>query len=73
MTSPSVFMEAFRVYCEVPQWRSGLRHSVSVQEVSLQSLVPFEAVSHPDMIGSPTGRRTIGPALSGFGRGRPSL
>ena len=51
-----------------PEWRSELRHCISVQEVSLQTLV-----SHPAVIGSPIGRRTIGPASSGFGRCRPSL
>uniref|UniRef100_A0A4W5PF56 Microtubule crosslinking factor 1 n=1 Tax=Hucho hucho TaxID=62062 RepID=A0A4W5PF56_9TELE len=30
-------------------------------------------VSHPDVIGSPIERRTIGPASSGFGRGKPLL
>jgi hypothetical protein len=33
----------------------------------------IQAVSHPAVIGSPIGQRTIGPASSGFGRGRPSL
>ncbi|XP_064792895.1 very long chain fatty acid elongase 7-like isoform X1 [Oncorhynchus masou masou] len=51
-----------------PGCRCGPRHSISVQEVSLQSLVGIQAVSHPAMIGSPIGRRTIGPASSGFGR-----
>uniref|UniRef100_A0AAZ3QB03 Uncharacterized protein n=1 Tax=Oncorhynchus tshawytscha TaxID=74940 RepID=A0AAZ3QB03_ONCTS len=52
------------------EWCSGLRHYISVQEASLLSLVRIQAVSHPDVIGSPIGRRTIGPASSGFGRCR---
>ena len=52
---------------------SGLRHCISVQEASLQSLVRIQAVSHPDVIGSPIVRRTIGPASSGFCMCRPSL
>uniref|UniRef100_A0A8C7GWT4 Beta'-coat protein n=1 Tax=Oncorhynchus kisutch TaxID=8019 RepID=A0A8C7GWT4_ONCKI len=38
-----------------PEWRIGLRHCISVQEVSLQSLVRIQAVSHPAVIGSPIG------------------
>ena len=56
-----------------PEWRSGLRHCISVQETSLQSLDWFKAVSHPAVIGSPIGRCTIGSASSGFVRDRPSL
>jgi hypothetical protein len=50
-----------------PEWRSGLRHCISVQEASLQSLVQIQAASHPAVIGSPIGRRTIVPASTGFG------
>uniref|UniRef100_A0A4W5P4W3 Uncharacterized protein n=1 Tax=Hucho hucho TaxID=62062 RepID=A0A4W5P4W3_9TELE len=51
-----------------PEWRSGLWHRISVQEASLQSLVRIRAVSHPDVIGSPIGRRTISPScLAGVG------
>jgi hypothetical protein len=57
----------------VPEWRSGLRHCISVQEVSLQSLGQIQAVSHPAVIGSPIEWCTIGPASSRFGRGRLSL
>jgi hypothetical protein len=46
---------------------------MSVQEASLQYLVQIQAVSHLAMIESPIGWRTIGPASSRFGRGRPSL
>ena len=56
-----------------PEWRSGLRHCISVLEVSLQYLVQIQAASHLAVIGSRIGRHTIGAALSGFGRGRPSL
>ena len=42
-----------------PVWSSGLRHCISVQEASLQSLVQFQAVSHPAVIGSPIGWLTI--------------
>ena len=56
-----------------PEWRSGLRHRISVQEASLPSLVRNQAVSHLAEIGSPIGWRTIGPVSSRFGRGRPSL
>ena len=58
-----------------PEWLSGLRHCISVLEASLQTLVRFQAVSQLAVIGSPIGRRTIGPASSGlvFGRGRLSL
>ena len=48
-----------------PEWRSSLRHCISVQEASLQSLVRIQAVSHPAVIGSPIGRRT---GSSGVGR-----
>jgi hypothetical protein len=50
-----------------------LRHYFLWQESSLQSLVWIQAVSQPAVIGSPIGQRIIGPASSGFGRGRPSL
>ena len=58
---------------EAPEWRSGLWHCISVQEVSLQSLGRIQAVLHQAVIESPIGRRTIVPASSGFGWGRPSL
>ncbi|KAM9422727.1 potassium voltage-gated channel subfamily KQT member 1.1 isoform 2-T2 [Salvelinus alpinus] len=54
--------QVYCVYC-VPEWRSDLN----------QSLVRIQAVSHLAVIGSPIWRRTIGPASSRFGRGRPSL
>ena len=50
-----------------PEWRSGPWHCISVQEASPQSLLPIQAVSHLAVIGSPIGRRAIGPASSGFG------
>ena len=53
-----------------PEWCSGLRHCISVQEASLQTLVSFQAVSQLAVIGSPIERRTIGPASSGVGVGR---
>jgi hypothetical protein len=56
-----------------PEWRSGLRHYISVPEASLQTLVRFQAVSQLSVVGSPIGQCTIGPASLGFGRGRPSL
>ena len=42
-----------------------VHHSISVLEVSLQTLVQFQAVSQPTVIGSPIGRRTIGPTSLG--------
>ena len=69
----------------VPSWLRGwqkaagqmcwLLDKLSMLEVSLQTLVQFQAVSQPAVIGRPTGLRKIGPASSGlgFGRGRPSL
>ena len=58
-----------------PEWRSGLRHCISMLEASLQTLIRFQAVSQRAVIGSPIGRHTIGPTLSGLGlgQGRPSL
>jgi hypothetical protein len=50
-----------------PEWHSGLRLWISVHEASLQTLVRSLAVSQPAVIGSPIGRCTIGPALSGLG------
>ena len=50
------------------EWHSGLRHCISVLEASLQTLVRFLAVSQSAVIGSPIGRRTIGPESLGFGR-----
>ncbi|CDQ62349.1 unnamed protein product [Oncorhynchus mykiss] len=61
------------VFPRAPEWRSGLRHCISVQEASLLYLVRIQAVSHPTVIGSPIGRRTIGPASSRFGRGGGKL
>jgi hypothetical protein len=46
---------------QTPEWPSSLRHCISVQEMSLQSLVRFQAVSYPALIASPIGRHTIGP------------
>ena len=51
-----------------PEWHRGLRHCISVKEASLHSLIRIQAVSHPAVIGSPIGRRTIGPVLSGVDR-----
>jgi hypothetical protein len=51
------------MYLVVPEWCSGLKHCISVQEVSLQSLVQIQAVSHLAVIGSPIGWCTIGPGL----------
>jgi hypothetical protein len=56
-----------------PEWRSGLRHCISVLEESLQTLVRFQAESQPAVIESPIGRLTIDPVSSGFDLGRPSL
>ena len=52
-----------------PEWRSGLRHCISVQELSLYYLLQIQALSHPAVIGSPIGRRTTGTASSGVGPG----
>ena len=57
----------------LPSGTGGLRHCISGLEVSLQTLVRFQAVSQPVVIGSPIGRCPIGPASLGFGRGRLSL
>ena len=58
-----------------PECRSGLRHCISVPEVSLQTLVEFQAVSQLAVIGSPIEWCTIGPESYGlgFGQGRLSL
>ena len=59
----------------IPEWCSGLMDCISVQEVSLQSQVQIQAVSHPTVIGSPIGlplggaelaQRRLG--LTGVGR-----
>ena len=55
------------VHVGSPEWLSGLKHCISVQEVPLQSVVRFQAVSQPAVIGSPIGQRTIGPALTLLG------
>ena len=47
--------------------RSGLRPCIAVLEASLQTRVPFRAVSQPAVIGSPIRRRIIGPELFGLG------
>ena len=61
--------------CRAPEWHSGIRHCTSELEASLQTLGRLQDVSQPAVIGRPTGRRTIGPAVSGLGfcRGRPSM
>ena len=46
-----------------PEWRSGLRHCISVLEAALQILVEFQAVSQPAVIGSPIGWHTISPVV----------
>jgi hypothetical protein len=56
-----------------PEWHSGLRHCISVQEATLQFLVWIQAESHPAVFGSPIGRCTIGSASSGIVWGRPSF
>uniref|UniRef100_A0A4W5MQK9 alpha-1,2-Mannosidase n=1 Tax=Hucho hucho TaxID=62062 RepID=A0A4W5MQK9_9TELE len=43
------------------------------QAVDLYTLPLILIASQPSVIGSPIGRRTIGLASSGFGRGRPSI
>ena len=61
--------ETLSFWCKrVPEWRSVLRHCISVQEASLQSLVQIWAVSHLAWIVSPIVWRTIDPATSGVGR-----
>ena len=51
------------------------RAANSRKSLDFFKILPFnsQAVSHPAMIGSPIGRCTVGPALSGFGLDRPSL
>jgi hypothetical protein len=58
-----------------PECCIGLWHCISVLEVSLQTLVRFQAVSQLAVIWSLILRRTIGPASPGlgFGRNRQSL
>ena len=46
---------------------------LSVRGVTTDTLVRFQAVSQPAVIGSIIGRCTIGPASSEFGRCRPSF
>jgi hypothetical protein len=50
-------------YIWSPEWHSSLRHSISV----LQTLVRFQAVSQPAVIGSPIEQCTIGPVSAGVG------
>ena len=49
-----------------PEWRSSLRHCITVFEVSLQTRVLFQAVSQLAMTRRPK-TQVIGPALSGLG------
>jgi hypothetical protein len=53
-------------------WR-GVETSTRTGERDQHVTLHVQAVSHPAVIGSPTGRRTISPLSSRFGRGRPSL
>ena len=55
----------------VAQWSKDFY--LSARGVSTGTLVRIQAVSQPTVIGSPIGRRTVGPASSGFDRGWPSL
>ena len=56
------------------EWRNCLRHCISVLETSLQTPWFESRLYHnPSVIGSPVGRRTIGPASSGVAQCRPSL
>ena len=69
------WMEVATLIPRPHEWRSGLRHCISVLEASLQTLVQFQAVSQPAVIvprrmGLPIGLASSG---LGFGRGRPSL
>ena len=48
------------------QWSKTLH--LSARGVTTDTLVQIQAVSHPAVIGSPIGWRTIGPALAGVGR-----
>ena len=51
-----------------PEWCSGLKaQRLSARGITTDTLVRIQAVSQPDVIGSPVGRRTIGPASYGFG------
>ena len=58
---PSIHQSPFKA----PEWRSGLRHCISVLEASVQTLVRSRAVLQPAVIWSPIERRAIGPAPSG--------
>ena len=55
----------------VAQWSKALH--LSARGVTTDTLVRFQAISQPAMIGSPIGRRTIDPASSRFGWCSPSL
>ena len=52
-----------------PEWRSSLRHCITVLAVSLQILIQFQAVSQPAWTWRPMRWCTICPAPSGLGEG----
>ncbi|XP_070295983.1 AT-rich interactive domain-containing protein 4B-like [Salvelinus sp. IW2-2015] len=68
--SVSVQFKGFLGEWETPEWRSGLRHCISVLEASLQTLVRFQAVSQLPVIGSPIGHQLAQrhPGLAGISR-----
>lgn len=47
-----------------PKWRRGLRHCISVQEMSLQSLIHIQGEAHLTVIGSPIAQRQIRPGYA---------
>ena len=60
-------LEKVKAKVWAPKWRSGPRHCIS------DTLVRIQTVSQLDVIGSPIGLHTIGPASSVFGQSRPSM
>ena len=50
-----------------PEWRSGLRHCITVLAVPLEILVQVQARSQPATTERPMGQRTIGPTLARLG------
>ncbi|XP_036803487.1 tyrosine-protein phosphatase non-receptor type 18 isoform X3 [Oncorhynchus mykiss] len=62
------------IHCSwAPEGLSGKGNCISVPEASLQTLVQSWGVSLLDVMASPIGRRTIGPASSGAGCGRTGV
>jgi hypothetical protein len=55
-----------------PEWRSGLRHCITVLEASLQPLVRFQTVSQLAVTRRHMRRCTIGPTSSRLGEGLAS-